>query len=189
MVFIYSPDTVLVLDGDVKQNHSVKATISEFPLEDGSFTNDHSILKPRVFTVGCAVVDQDNPSDVFDSLEKLRDDRQLLSIQTNLRLYESFMIEGIDTVEDTGSDDMVMFNLSFKEVKFSKSKQVKIERKKLKGPGAKDKLQSKTNRGTVDHKKVKVEKVSVPTSSSEALQTNEAVVTEDKSSILYRILK
>jgi len=98
-------------------------------------------------------------------------------------------IESIDATEDVSSGQIVLFNLAFKEVKFSKSKQVKIERKKLKGPGAKDKLQSKINRGVVDHRKVKIEKTTV-TNKSVAPKKSEAVIKQpDNSSMLYRILK
>ena len=188
MVYIFSEESLLAVDGDLKQAHSIKATITEFPLEDGSFTSDHTILKPKTFNMSCTTAESESDIELFDALVKLRDQRSVLTLQAHLSLYENFMIEGIDTTEDSSTGELVMFNISFKEVKFSKSKQVKIERKKLKGPGAKDKLQSKTNRGTVDHKKIKVSKTKVELKTK--AKKGEAVIKNDSNeSMLYRILK
>jgi hypothetical protein len=191
MVYLYGGNNVvMVLDGDVKQTHTANATITEFPLEDGSFANDHTILKPKIFTMSVGVMDEETPFDTYVGLLNIRDNRTLLDIQTHLVLYTDYLIESIDAMEETSTGDVVMFNLTFKEVRFAKSKQVKIERKQLKGD-VKDKLQSKANRGTVDHKKVLLEKTPVgDTATSKVLGKNEATIKQnDNSSMLYRIFR
>lgn len=191
MVYLYAGNVVImVLDGDVKQTHTANATITEFPLEDGSFANDHTILKPKIFTMSVGVMDEETPINTYVELLNVRDNRTLLDIQTHLALYTNYLIESIDAMEETDTGDVVMFNLTFKEVRFAKSKQAKIERKQLKGD-VKDKLQSKANRGTVDHKKVSIEKIFIgDTATSKVLGKNEATVKQnDNSSMLYKIIR
>jgi hypothetical protein len=137
-------------------------------------------MGPLVIESG--VMDEDTPANTYASLLKSKDNRELLTIQTKLISYSSMAIESIDAVEDATVGDIVLFTLKLKEVRFASSKQVKIPRSKLKNPKAKDKMQSKKNRGEVDHKQVKVDKSSSSSSSADSSSAS------TNSSVLYRML-
>jgi len=191
MVYLFSDSgSFLEIDGDIKQAHSVKSSITNFPLEDGSFTSDHTIKLPNTFSVSMIVDEDGSAIDVYEKLLQMRENRELLQIQTNLKLDKDYMIKSIDVIEEVSTGLMTMFSVVFKQVKFSKSKQTKIERSTLKDGSAKDKLQSKSKRGIVDHKKIRVEKVEVP-KATKPKSKDEVVVVQPKQeeSMLYRILK
>jgi len=91
MVFIFSEGgEVIKLDGDTKQNHRADASISSFPLEDGSFTSDHTIKKPKSFSVSVAITENESPTTLYEQFLKLRDNRELLSI---LHSYNHIMVK------------------------------------------------------------------------------------------------
>lgn len=182
MVFLYADGGVISIDGDLKGSHNAKATITDFPIESGGFVNDHTVLKPKTFSLSCGVMDKDTPTDMYSRLVELRDKRSLMDIQTSLDLYKSFMIDGIEAVEDAEVGDIVMFSLNFKEVIFAKSKQVKIERKQIKKGKSREKISSVVKRGEVDHKQVTIEKKAV-----ESNTVPESATVSD-GSMLYRIM-
>jgi len=166
MVYMFSNGVPMFVKGSLKENHNASSTITEFPLEDGSSISDHTIIKPKLLSVESAVMDEDTPADTYANLLKSKDNRELLTVQTKLKLYLNMAIESIDAVEDATVGDIVLFSLKLKEVRFATSKQVPIARSKLKTKEAKDKMQSKKARGEVDHKQVTVTKSPAPSSES-----------------------
>ena len=153
MIYLHlSTGEIISFDGVVKDSHSSTSEITQFPLEDGSFVNDHTILKPKTLNVSTGVMKSDNPSEVYTTMVALRDERVLLDIQTHLDLYENFLLESVETTREATVGDLIMMSLKFQEVKFAKSKQMLIESRTLSSSDAKDKLTSSNKRGEVSHK-------------------------------------
>jgi len=158
MIYLHLSDgSIIDIDGTIKDTHDVRAEITNFPLEDGSFVNDHTILKPKIIKVNCGVMDGENPPDIYSEMTRLRDERVLMDIQTHLALHKNFLIESVSPTREVSVGDLIMFDLVFKEVHFAKSKQIKIPRSILKGDNAKDKLSSTTARGEIDHREIEFE--------------------------------
>jgi hypothetical protein len=153
MIYLHlSTGNIVPLDGVMKDSHSAISQITQFPLEDGSFVNDHTILKPKTLNISTGVMKSDNPSEMYSTMVALRDERVLMDIQTHLELYENFLLESVEPVRDAGVGDLIMISLKFQEVKFAKSKQIKIESRTLSSDDAKNKLVSSNKRGEVAHK-------------------------------------
>ena len=119
MIYLHLEDgEVIVFDGVLKDAHSATAQITEFPLEDGSFVNDHTILKPKTLKISIGEEEEDNPSEIYNTMINIRDKRVLMDIQTHLKLYENFLLESVEPVRDATVGDLVMFSINFKERKF-----------------------------------------------------------------------
>ena len=153
MIYLHlATGTVVPFDGVIKDTHSASSTITQFPLEDGSFVNDHTILKPKTLSISTGVMSSNKPEDIYSTLIDIRDKRILMDIQTHLNLYENFLLESVEPVRDAGVGDLIMMSIKFQEVKFAKSKQMLIESRTLKSDDAKNKLTSTNKRGEVAHK-------------------------------------
>jgi len=207
MILIYAENGEMIeIDGLMSHATSFGGEVTNYPIESGGFVNDHILTKPILLKIKLNVEQENNPMEIRDKLETLKNDGVLLDLQTNLDLYVGFIIENFDISQDVSNGDIVEFGINLCEVRFAITAQVKIDKKKLKNKDAKDKMSSKKQKGKVNHKKVKISKIdkkslkipsvgSLSNATPSKIGSRAGVTTpsvankKSNDSVLYRILK
>lgn len=135
------------LDGVVSESHSSPVRITRNPVELGVDLTDHATLEPKKLTMVAAVTDTplgfaavtqliDNVTGLFGSattenltrsqaaynaLVALKNEREPISVQTGLVLYENMLITDVQVTQNKDSSRMVLMNITFEEVIFGES--------------------------------------------------------------------
>jgi Dit-like phage tail protein len=139
----------LVLDAALTENHDYLSRVTSYPVEDGSDMTDHIQNEPekigiegfvtnnpiRVAAAGGGVsVDAARTAgvgtraiDAFNALMLIRDQRQPVTIVTNLKTYESMALESINFPKGPTTGDALRFTSMWVKVRKVKSETVFTE--------------------------------------------------------------
>jgi hypothetical protein len=103
---------------------ALDSEITEYPVEDGADVTDHVRDLPISLTIEGIVSDSpliertgDLPSaDARAHLEKIRADKEPITVETPRRTYTSMVLERLSFPEDARTGEALNFRASFKEV-------------------------------------------------------------------------
>lgn len=130
------------LDGVITESHSNVVAITKQPIELGADITDHSTIEPKVLNIegvvtdtplgvqafnqiidtvtglfGSATVDNQTRSvAAYNALLQLQEQREPISVQTRLRLYENMIITSIDTVQDKDTSKIALMKIRLEEI-------------------------------------------------------------------------
>lgn len=126
------------LDCLLSDSHVFDADVTEFPVESGATITDNIRNKPLVITMECLVSNaplgqlvqlRDHPDEstdaAYDMLQKIRKDRQLVSISTSLRTFDNMALQGLTIPRESGRGDELKFTAIFKQVELVTHKREK----------------------------------------------------------------
>lgn len=125
---------VLQLDATLAENHSFKAEITSFPVENGADITDHIRNAPIEITVEGMVTNSpirvfagepNNFSDqpfgnrvtlALEELLRIREERELVELVTGLQVYENMGMRSLDIPRSASQGQVLQFSAVFREV-------------------------------------------------------------------------
>jgi len=131
----------LTIDVTVSEDHRFASEVTEFPVEDGGVISDNIVNKPVELSIEGLVSDSplisswsvDETGDASDiagklpdarnysksaleALEKIRTDKELISIDTPLRLYENMALVDLSVPRSATTGKALSFRANFKQI-------------------------------------------------------------------------
>lgn len=114
---------VLSVDAVMDENLNMPSRVSSFPVEEGSKISDNIVNDNEVVTIRAIVSDYplDGPrinavSEAFRKIDALRSARQLVTLVTGLRVWESMAITNVSIPRNVNSDNVLDFAATFEHV-------------------------------------------------------------------------
>ncbi len=122
------------VDAAITEEHAFDADVTDYAVEKGSNISDNIRSRPAKVTIEGVVSDtpltemartraasggSGPPSqDALAHLEKIRDDREPVTIVTSLRLYENMALESLSIPRSKDTGDALRFRAVFKQIRF-----------------------------------------------------------------------
>lgn len=129
----------LVLDACTSQTHTRSGEVAEHPVETGTRIADHIHTDPQRLTINGIVsaypistealseaLTGGRTKTAFDRVERAWRDRELLTVETSLALYENMAITSMTAPREVESGDDFVFVLELVEVRFAIAQTVQI---------------------------------------------------------------
>lgn len=145
------------VDAALTEEHVFDADVTDYPVEKGGNVSDNIRSRPIKVTIEGVVSDtpltemafiraaaggSGPPSqDALAVLEKIRDDREPVTIVTSLRLYENMALESLNIPRSKDTGDALRFRATFKQIRFVTNARTTVR-------VATPKSRKKTNRGS-----------------------------------------
>lgn len=142
----------IVLDLITDETHNFNNAVTQYNVEDGSVISDH--IRNELFTGSITGIItnfslytgelvSNRAQDAFDALEQLWRDRELITVNTVLKIYNNVAITGLSVNKSVDSGEMIAINISFIEFNVVNLQEIELVASvKLKD------LKSKQNRQT-----------------------------------------
>lgn len=120
----------------LNESHNFNNTVTDYNVEDGSFVSDHirnEKLEGSVtglitnFSLFSSALISNRSQIVFEKLEQLWRDRELVDIVTVYKVYKNVAITSISISRTNDQGEAIEFEISFKEVNVVKLQSVDIE--------------------------------------------------------------
>lgn len=116
----------ILVSAKLSESHSLAATTVETALESGAVVSDHVIIKPESVTVTFNVANtgqgQGGKSGlartVFEAFEKLRQERTLLELTTDHKIYDNMVLVEFSPVETAPYKGSLTCTAVFKKIYF-----------------------------------------------------------------------
>jgi hypothetical protein len=112
------------------EEHRYDATVTSDPVETGSNITDHVKLEPDVVTFTGVVsdtpfgdllerrlLDDVHSVTAYETILKVRDAREPVTIETSLRKYESMILRNLSVPRSADTGDALVFTATFQEIK------------------------------------------------------------------------
>lgn len=109
-----------------KEQHDLKNTVTDHPVEEGVNISDHVRPEPNRVTMDCSISNNPPPSvgaaspqrgfDAYDQLVTWRDDGTLLNIVTTIDSFSNMVVESISIPRDATNYDGLVFTVTFKKI-------------------------------------------------------------------------
>lgn len=121
----------IVLDVLISESHDRSATVTENPVEDGTVFNDHISSNPVTLSIegfitnssislfrnlNNLIAPDSRVNTIFDSLLFLFEEKLLVQVVTNLKVYENMAIENLSIPKDAESGDAFSFSMDLKQI-------------------------------------------------------------------------
>lgn len=145
------------LDAVISESHENVIRTSDNHIELGADITDNAVIEPKVLTIVAEVTDtplgtaalsqivdsvtglfgsstENNitrSSAAYNSLIALMEEKELLEVQTKLKLYQNMRIVSIITTQDKNSSNSVFMNIKLKEALITESELVDIPQDQL----------------------------------------------------------
>ncbi len=122
------------LDVETDLEHTLTATPTRYPAEDGVTVSDHVTVEPVAFTVEGVVSDGTPPGPnltpegpdrhraVFARLQRALNTRELCAVVADLQRFESMAIVKVAAVQSSSLMGAVTFKLSFEQLRIVSAK-------------------------------------------------------------------
>jgi len=125
----------IVLDLITNETHNFNNTVTQYTVEDGSVISDH--IENQIFngTISGIITNfslfQDGLSinraqDAFNQLKQLWRDKNLVTINTVLDVYDNVAITSIGINKGVGSGEEIAIDISFVQVNVAKLQEIEI---------------------------------------------------------------
>lgn len=141
----------ITIDGIISENTNRSMRLTNNPLEDGSNVADHIITDPLTYTLEGVITDtplglegftetvtgvvdtasgifgasdasgQTRSQQIYAQLVALMEEKQLLTVQTSIRLYDDLVMESIIVTTDKDKRRAIFFTAGFKQAIVVKS--------------------------------------------------------------------
>ena len=127
------------------------------PIESGSEVTDHIINKPILLRMVCQIGGSnltnwtDRKIEGYESLKKLRDDKQPVTVVSGLETFTNMLINNISIDRNLQNASVLQFQIEFKQAKIVSSQRVDVSNNvsATKEPATKDRATSTQNKGKV----------------------------------------
>lgn len=146
----------IVMDATLSENHGFAAEVTDFPVEEGSDKTDNVRPKPIVLRIDAFVSDfplQSNitqqlaagafsqrptaelrrSQNVLDTLIRLKDAGDTMTVTTGIRTYKNMVISNIDVNRDKNIAQGIRMNISMREIQVVQTQTVQIVAAEPKG--------------------------------------------------------
>ncbi len=137
------------IDAYVSENHKMTASVTQYPVEDGSYLNDHVNQEPDELTINGVVgvksiylfdisfpsLFSSRASDIFLKLETLKTDGEPIDVVTGLKLYEDMVITELNVGREAASGQGLEFTMNLKKLNVVTTEVTAIAKRKLGGKG------------------------------------------------------
>jgi len=128
------------LDAAPSEDHAFESEVTSHPVEDGADITDHVRARPVTVSISGvvsdspigAVADQrvlgDVPSaDAFTLLLEIRDAREPVTIQTNLRTFDNMVLTSLQVPQDASTGQSLRFRATFVQVELVRNERTVVE--------------------------------------------------------------
>lgn len=134
-----------LIDCSLNEEHAFESEVTDYPVESGSNITDNVRPKPIVVTMECLVSNTPigflaearhpnregatNPSepadDCYELLQKIRDDRQPVSIRTSLRTFDNMVLKSLSVPRAPNRGDALRFTATFQQIQIVTNKRTR----------------------------------------------------------------
>jgi hypothetical protein len=139
-----SPKTIgtVTIDAFITESHSRNASVTDYPLEDGSTISDHYNIAPDELSISgvigpVSIYDENDPGnrvlDSYEALRKIVDDKLPITIVSGLRVYENMMITSFECPREAADGQGLVFNMTARQISIVQSQTV-VSKSILGGP-------------------------------------------------------
>ena len=177
-LFIRKQKTIggIVLDAVLTEAHANNIAITRNPVEAGAEITDHAVVLPKRLVMLVEVTDSPlglaavgaivdtvtglfgtsttenvtRSSAAYNAMVQLTEQRDPLTVQTGLRLYESMLITNVATTQDKNSSRVATMSITFDEIIVAESELVVIEEEQVTGSATKKQATSPVQKGKVE---------------------------------------
>jgi len=147
--YIQTDNEFLPFDLLTDESHNMPADVTAYNIEDGSnvtenirlplrtgsvvgFISNYSIQQTQETTIVGRIQKrlqtlENRAQQGFDALERMREERQPVTIMTNLKFYEKVLITNIDVSRDDSIGESQYFTINFVEARIVKLKSVAVD--------------------------------------------------------------
>lgn len=119
----------IVIDGYLEETHIRKSKVTRYPIEQGSDITDHIKNDPDGVIINGVVTNTplltsvilgvplgDRVTEVLQALERIRSEKQLVSVVTSLKVYNNMAIEDFAPVKNTTTGQSMEFSITLTNV-------------------------------------------------------------------------
>lgn len=159
------------LEATVKESHSSEVSITQHPVESGADITDNAVVQPKKLTIeGAFSAYQLTPSTgtifgadstkipaIYDQLIRLQESRELIQVQTGLKLYRNMLITSVSVTQDKTNSQALFFTANLQEIILVDTLETKSPAYKLESGATQDKATSDQNRGDVSAPEIDTE--------------------------------
>jgi hypothetical protein len=126
------------IDAFVEETHDESASVTSYPIEDGTSINDHVIQNPEKLTISGVIsantvyladILEYTPFhvvDVYWNLVEMKEEGLPITVVTGLRVYSDMVIESISIPRNSESGKSLYFSMSLVQVRIVTSQTVTI---------------------------------------------------------------
>lgn len=121
-------------DAAVREQHELKSTLTDHPVETGANVTDHS--RPEARSVTLEIVQSNTPLDGADGSDRARalwrrfvdlwQNPKLLTLYTARDFYPSMAIESVSSTVDAKTSQALVCTVTFKEIRVVQNKFTRI---------------------------------------------------------------
>lgn len=114
------------IDVTLDEEHRFDSMITENPVEDGTVTNDHVVLKPVVLNISGRVTDasltilgitkRNGAKEAYAELVALQLERKTFNVYTGINVYENMLLESLSFPRDGRDGKSIRFNAVLREL-------------------------------------------------------------------------
>jgi hypothetical protein len=128
-------DSIFIPDASITEGHRSEIEYTSNPVEFGAEITDHSIILPRTIVIEGRITNtplrknDDLFSDVYDAsetsirasgawefLNNIANERELISVRTNLKTYDNMALRVLETEQDAQTSQVLDFRAEFREI-------------------------------------------------------------------------
>lgn len=125
---------IIVMDATISERHIRNSEITEHPIQNGSYINDHVINQPATLTMDCFISDHPQKLNIlqtltrrlsllsfsqraFEYLNYLWREKKLLTVVSSLKIYRRMAIENITFDRNQETSNALRFQITLKQVR------------------------------------------------------------------------
>jgi len=119
----------LTFDAVFEEDHTLELEVTDNPVETGVSITDHAYMKPYKVKITAGVSDTPlvergdgygagygRAKEAFAQLEALMRTREPFDVQTGLKLYQNMLCTSINTTQDSGTSNALIFTADLREI-------------------------------------------------------------------------
>jgi hypothetical protein len=122
------------LDVTITEQHRYNSRVTNYPVEDGTIVSDHIINEPDTLTLQALVTDTplsilslpNRSVDVFNRLIEIQQKRELITVITGLKIYDSMAITSLDVPRNLTTGQSLTFTIELQKVTLDTSVRVQL---------------------------------------------------------------
>jgi len=127
----------MVIDAFIEERHTMSASVTQFPVEEGFKIGDHVTQNPDGLFLQCVVGPQpvkilggvltltslkNQAYQAYEQLKKLKELGEPVEVITGLRVYQNMIIDNIEITRTKDNGQSLEFSMGFTQIRIVKSK-------------------------------------------------------------------
>jgi len=145
-------DKYMEIDAAVLEDHAASVRFTEHPVEFGAKISDHGIIQPRTYTLSGRVAtismsdarsaktgpyspafgdvlrgSLNRPPLAWEKLQDLMFARNIVTVESNLKVYENLVLESISTEQNWQTSRVLDFEATFRELFVVKAPRINVD--------------------------------------------------------------